>query len=110
MALTRTPEPPYVAVVFTSLLGPDDTGYAEATARMDERVRAVPGFLGVDSTRGPDGVGITVSYFRDAEAVRAWREDPEHTANRARGREQWYDAFEVRVATVERAYGFTRRS
>ena len=108
MALTQTPEPPYVAVVFTSLLGPDDAGYAEAASRMMERVRATPGYLGADSARGADRVGITVAYFRDAAAVRAWRDDPEHTATRAVGRERWYDAFEVRVATVERAYGFRR--
>ncbi|SDD93829.1 antibiotic biosynthesis monooxygenase family protein [Actinokineospora iranica] len=108
MDLAATPEPPYHAVIFTSLLGPDDDGYASAAAEMLARVQAAPGFLGVDGARGPDRVGITVAYFRDEAAIRGWRDDPHHAATRARGRAQWYDAFEVRVARVDRAYGFRR--
>ncbi|GAA3042538.1 antibiotic biosynthesis monooxygenase family protein [Actinokineospora globicatena] len=105
MELTTTPEPPYYAVIFTSILGPDDEGYHEAAERMFELVRAAPGFLGVDSARGEDRVGVTVSYFRDEVAIAEWREEPEHVVTRAEGRGRWYDAFEVRVARVERAYG-----
>ncbi|RLK53815.1 antibiotic biosynthesis monooxygenase family protein [Actinokineospora cianjurensis] len=104
MELSSTPEPPYYAVIFTSVLSPDDEGYHEAADRMLELVAATPGFIGVDSARGADRLGITVSYFEDEAAIARWREQPEHAATRARGRERWYDAFEVRVARVERAY------
>ncbi|WP_199838323.1 MULTISPECIES: antibiotic biosynthesis monooxygenase family protein [Streptomyces] len=67
-----------------------------------------PGFLGVDSARGANGLGITVSYGRDASSIAAWREHAEHTLARARGREPWYASFSLHVAKVERAYGFTR--
>ncbi|MGQ0838534.1 antibiotic biosynthesis monooxygenase family protein [Actinokineospora sp.] len=106
--LTATPEPPYYAVVFTSRLGADDEGYDAAADRMFELVQTTPGFLGADAARGADRVGITVAYFRDEPSIRAWRDEPEHAATRARGRAHWYDAFEVRVAKVERAYGFRR--
>ena len=64
-----------------------------------------PGYLGVESVRGADGLGITVSYWRDEAAILAWRRHAEHTLARERGRQQWYEHFELRVAKVERAYG-----
>jgi heme-degrading monooxygenase HmoA len=107
-AIAGTPEPPYYAVIFTSVLGADDDGYDEASARMERLVRQTPGYLGHEATRGESRLGITVAYFRDEDAIRAWRDNVEHVAARARGRGQWYDAFELRVAKVERAYGFRR--
>ncbi|MGW5055390.1 antibiotic biosynthesis monooxygenase family protein [Actinokineospora sp. NPDC004072] len=100
--LATTPEPPYYAVIFTSLLTPDTAGYAEAAEQMFALVKAMPGYLGAESAR--DGVGITVSYFRDEPAIARWREHPDHVATRERGRAQWYEAYELRVARVERAY------
>ncbi|MEI5099040.1 antibiotic biosynthesis monooxygenase [Streptomyces sp. PmtG] len=98
-------EPPYYSVVFTSQRTDGDDGYEETARRMDARVAKVPGFLGADSARTPDGLGITVAYFRDLEAVRSWREDPEHRDARARGRAEWYEDYVVHVAKVERSYG-----
>ncbi|TDP96125.1 antibiotic biosynthesis monooxygenase family protein [Labedaea rhizosphaerae] len=106
--LAGTPEPPYYAVIFSSRLGPDDEGYHETAQRMDDLVREQPGFLGADYARGEDRVGITVAYFQDEESIKNWRADLEHAQARARGRGQWYDAFRLRVAKVERQYGFTR--
>jgi heme-degrading monooxygenase HmoA len=107
--LARTPAPPYVAVIFASLRTPeDDAGYAQAADEMVALASRQPGFLGVDSARGDDGVGITVSYWRDLDAVRAWREHADHLTAQRLGRERWYRAYELRIATVERAYGFER--
>ncbi len=102
------PEPPYYAVVFTSHRRPGDHGYAEAADRMEELVRAQPGFLGMDSARDPGGLGITVGYFKDERSIRAWREHVEHAAARERGRARWYEDYTVHVARVERSYAFTR--
>lgn len=100
------PEPPYYAVIFTSRRTPDpDDGYAETADRMVELAARQPGFLGVDSTRGPDGLGITVSYWRDEESIAAWRRNAEHTAARAKGRADWYSEWAIHVAKVERSYG-----
>ena len=86
----RTPEPPYYAVVFTSLRTPaDDAGYAETARRMEELAADQPGFLGVESARGGDGVGITVSYWASLEAIRSWREHFEHCIAQELGREKW---------------------
>ncbi|GHB25571.1 antibiotic biosynthesis monooxygenase family protein [Streptomyces chryseus] len=103
-------EPPYHAVVFTSVRRQEGgaEGYGGAALRMDELVRDVPGFLGYESARTPGGLGITVGYFRDEEAIRAWQRNAEHRSAQQRGRDDWYDSYTVHVAKVERSYGFER--
>jgi heme-degrading monooxygenase HmoA len=101
------PPPPYHAVVFSSSRrDDDDDGYAAAAGRMVELASGQPGFLGVESTRGADGFGITVSYWESEDAIRAWRRRAEHAATREQGRAHWYAHFEIRIARVERAYGW----
>lgn len=105
----RLPEPPYYAVIFSSRRrGGNGDGYAEAADRMDALVREQPGFLGAESARDGEGFGITVAYFDDEASIRAWRDQAEHAATRQRGREAWYAQYAVRVAKVERAYGWER--
>jgi heme-degrading monooxygenase HmoA len=97
-------QPPYFAVIFTSRRSDGDNGYGAASDAMVELAARQPGFLGIESARGADGVGITVSYWSSEEAIAGWRRDAEHTAVRERGRSLWYEHYEVRVCRVERAY------
>jgi heme-degrading monooxygenase HmoA len=97
-------QPPYYAVIFTSRRTGGDDGYAEAADAMLALAARQPGFLGVESARASDGLGITVSYWDSEEAIARWRDHAEHTATRAHGRQRWYAHYEVRVARVERAY------
>ena len=101
-------EPPYYAVVFTSVRTPELDGYPETASRMEELVRDVPGFLGIDHAQTPGGLSITVGYFRDAEALTEWRTNIEHRAAQKRGRAEWYQHYTLHVAKVERSSGFTR--
>jgi heme-degrading monooxygenase HmoA len=101
----NTPEPPYYAVIFTNQRTAGDNGYADTAERMVALARQQPGFLGVESVRGADGVGITVSYWTSENAIAAWRQHAEHSLAREQGRQHWYGQFSVRVAKVERAYG-----
>jgi heme-degrading monooxygenase HmoA len=105
--IAATPTPPYYAVIFTSQRSDGDHGYTEAAARMVELAQRQPGFLGVESAR-EDGLGVTVSYWESEAAIRAWREDLQHSAARDKGRADWYRAFATRIARVERDYGFER--
>ena len=98
-----TPEPPYVAVIFTSTRTDGDRGYAAMAARMDELAAEQPGFLGVDSARS--GIGITVSYWRDEESARSWKGVTAHLVAQRRGRDVWYSDYRVRVAHVTWEYG-----
>jgi heme-degrading monooxygenase HmoA len=104
MAFSR--EPPYWAVIFTSERTPEDpVGYDRMADEMVALASKQPGFLGVETARGPDGVGITVSYWESLEAISAWRQHADHQVAQRLGREKWYRAYTVRVARVERAYG-----
>jgi len=104
--IAQTPSPPYYAVIFTSVRTEGDNGYSEMSDRMVELARQQDGFLGVESARNE--IGITVSYWRDEESIRKWRENIEHSVAREKGRKEWYQSFKTRIAKVERDYGFDR--
>jgi heme-degrading monooxygenase HmoA len=109
-APARTPEPPYWAVLFTSIrTAADDAGYARAADRMVELAQRQPGYLGFDSARGADGLGMTISYWASPEAIARWRADVEHAEAQRLGRERWYASYCLRVCRVERAWEFEAR-
>ena len=99
----RTPEPPYYAVIFSSRRTAVDDGYGQMADRMLELASRQPGFLGMESTRGADGFGITVSYWSSLESIAAWKAHGEHRIAQSTGRSKWYSHFETRIARVERA-------
>mgnify|MGYP000158487044 CR=1 FL=1 len=102
------PEPPYYVVCFSSQRTEGDHGYGAMADEMERLARLQPGFLGIESARGADGFGITNAYWRDEESIRAWKRHVDHLAAQKLGRQTWYQAYAVRVARVERAYGFRR--
>jgi heme-degrading monooxygenase HmoA len=104
-AFARTPDPPYYAVIFTSRRTAVDDGYGAMGDRMVELASQQPGFLGVESVRDANGIGITVSYWSSLDAIAAWRAHAEHRVAQSSGRRKWYAHFELRVARVERASG-----
>jgi len=108
-ALATTPEPPYYAVVFTSIrkgAPENDAAYGRAAEEMERLAREQPGFLGIESVRDGAGVGITVSYWASLEAIAAWRAHGEHRMAQRSGRAEWYGAYALRVSKVERASVF----
>jgi len=104
--LAKTPETPYYAVIFTSVRKEGDNGYSKMAERMMELAAEQDGFLGVESARNE--IGITVSYWRDLESIKNWRENAEHTIARNKGRTEWYKSFKTRIAKVERDYGLEK--
>lgn len=101
-------EPPYYTAVFTSIRPDAPEGYAETSARMQEIVKDLPGFLGYEAARTPGGIGITVAYFRDLESLDAWRDNAEHQEAKRHGRKHWYESYSVHIGKVERSYGFDK--
>lgn len=114
MPPTRAPDPRSAQHCFAVIFSSQRTAelpeeYDAATAAMVELASKQPGFLGLESARGPDGFGITVSYWASLEAIRRWKDVPAHAHLQARGRDTFYERYEVRVATVERGYKFRFR-
>lgn len=101
---SNTPEPPYYAVIFTSMLGENDDGYAAMGEALVERAKQQAGFLGIETTRGENNLGITVSYWKDEASILAWKQQTQHLLAQKNGMETWYAHYELRVAKVERAY------
>lgn len=106
--IARTPKQPYYAVIFTSRRTPGDEGYGATSERMLELAARQPGFLGVESARGEDGLGITVSYWESLEAIAAWKKVGEHAHAQRQGRERWYAEYATRVMRLEYDYTFQR--
>lgn len=100
----QTPQPPYYAVIFTSRLSDNDAGYGAMGDALVELAKDQPGYLGIESTRGTDRLGITVSYWKDEDSILAWKNEIKHLAAQKAGIDTWYEHYELRVAKVERAY------
>lgn len=103
-SFAETPEPPYYAVIFSSQRTEPDSGYGNMAERMVELASNEPGFLGIESVRGSDGFGITVSYWASVEAIANWKANVEHQAAQEMGKRAWYEHYQLRIAKVERAY------
>ena len=101
--IANTPEPPYYAVIFTSVRSEGDNGYADTAKQMLELASQQPGFLGFETARNE--IGISVSYWSSLEAIKAWKENHDHRQAVGRAKE-WYQHFRARICLVEREYGF----
>ncbi|WP_411766312.1 antibiotic biosynthesis monooxygenase family protein [Winogradskyella sp. A3E31] len=97
-------KPPYYAVIFISKQSEAIEGYSEMSKKMEELATQQHGYLGMNTAR--DEVGITVSYWKNLEAIKQWKANSEHLMAQQKGREQWYNWYNVKICKVEREYGF----
>ena len=105
--LAETPQPPYYAAIFSSIRTPVERGYSIMNDKLFALVTEQEGFLGVESAR--EEVGITVSYWKDLESIKRWKENAEHLLAQKKGKSEWYQSFKVRIANVERDYEFEKK-
>lgn len=104
--IAKTPQPPYYAVIFSTLRTEFDEGYEEMAHKMEELAKQQDGYLGIESARNV--VGITVSYWESLNAISNWKNNIEHTIARDKGRALWYKKYQLRICKVERDYGFEK--
>ncbi|KAB1065579.1 antibiotic biosynthesis monooxygenase family protein [Salibacter halophilus] len=104
--IAKTPNPPYYAVIFTSVRTEGDNGYAEISKQMVELASQQEGFLGVENAR--DELGITVSYWKDLKSIKKWKLNSEHLFAQQKGKSDWYKHYKTRISKVERDYGFEK--
>ena len=95
---------PYYAVIFTSKRTEGDNGYAEMSQLMDSLAKKQKGFIGVDSAR--NDIGITVSYWKNVQAIKNWKQQTDHLMAQKKGRTDWYSWYNVKICKVEREYEF----
>lgn len=101
-----------IAVIFEVWPAPDRADrYLDLAASLKEELADIDGFLSVERFRSltePDKV-LSLSFFRDEAAVRAWRERPHHRATQAEGRGGVFRDYRLRIAHVLRDYGMIER-
>lgn len=78
--------------------------------RMEHLARLMPGFVDVESVRGNDGLGITISYWTDLAAIKAWRDEAEHREAQMRGRSEWYRCYHLRICEIASEVKFSPES
>lgn len=98
----QTPKPPYFAVIFSSTLVENTDEYQRISNDLEELAKTIPGFLGYEAARAD--LGIFISFWKDLE----WKAVQDHQEAQKRGYKEWYSAFKIRIAKVERDYGFER--
>ena len=104
--IAKTPQPPYYAVIFTTIRTDVDENYEATAQQMEELAKEQVGYLGLESARA--AVGITVSYWESLEAITNWKNNLEHIVAREKGRAVWYQQYQLRICKVEREYGFEK--
>jgi heme-degrading monooxygenase HmoA len=104
--IAKTPNPPYYAVIFTSLRTEIEEGYQEMAEEMVRLAALQPGYLGHESAR--DTLGITISYWESLESIQQWKVQSDHLLAQKFGREKWYSAYRTRIAKIERDYSMHR--
>ena len=97
-----------IIVVFRARAFAQDDNYMATALRMRDKAIAEYGCTEFLFANAPDGEEIALSYWPDEASIVRWKQDPEHQAAQARGRELWYSSYVVQVANIHREYGFRR--
>lgn len=85
--------------------------YLDTAAMLRPLLDQVDGFISIERFQSLTQPGkiLSLSFFRDEEAVRQWRALEAHRAAQSAGRASIFDDYRLRVATVVRDYGLYER-
>jgi heme-degrading monooxygenase HmoA len=101
-----------IAVIFEVEPAPDRRqDYLDAAAALRTELDAIDGFLSIErfaSLARPERI-LSLSFWRDEDAVQRWRTLPSHRTMQAQGRAGIFRDYRLRVAAVVRDYGMTER-
>ncbi|MEQ8194332.1 MAG: antibiotic biosynthesis monooxygenase [Rhodospirillales bacterium] len=81
--------------------------YLDIAAALRPELEKIDGFISIErfSSLVTEGKLLSLSFWRDEEAVRAWREHARHREAQNRGRTELFRNYRIRVAEVIRDYG-----
>ena len=102
-----------MAVIFEVTPAPGQRGaYLDAAAALKPLLAQIDGFVSIErfeSLSAPDKL-LSLSFWRDEEAVARWRQQEAHRSTQAAGRDHVFADYRLRVAAVVRDYGMTNRA
>jgi heme-degrading monooxygenase HmoA len=86
--------------------------YLDLAARLRDELAGIDGFISVDRFQSltQEGKILSLSFWRDAEAIERWRRLEAHRAAQQAGREGLFADYRLRVAEVVRDYGLLERA
>ena len=102
-----------IAVIFEVWPRPERRQeYLDIAADLRGHLEAIDGFISVErfESLSEPGKLLSLSFWRDEAAVRAWRNLAVHRAAQSRGRAGIFADYRLRVAGVIRDYGMTDRT
>ena len=102
-----------IAVIFEVFPAPGQRdSYLDLAAKLRPLLEDIDGFISVERFESLTIPGkiLSLSIFRDEEAVRAWRNRAEHRATQGKGRSGIFADYRLRIASVIRDYGMTERA
>jgi heme-degrading monooxygenase HmoA len=85
--------------------------YLDIAARLKPELEKMDGFISIERFQSltDETKLLSLSFWRDEEAVRRWRNFPEHREAQAKGRESVFRDYRLRVVSVIRDYGMNNR-
>ncbi|MEO8038805.1 MAG: antibiotic biosynthesis monooxygenase [Betaproteobacteria bacterium] len=101
-----------IAVIFEVLPHPDrKQAYLDAAAQLRPLLASIEGFISIERFESLTQPGkiLSLSYWRDEEAVRQWRNVEAHRRTQDAGRRIMFADYRLRVASIIRDYGMTDR-
>src|ERR1700709_502034 len=103
---------PMIAVIFEVWPKPEHKQeYLDLAAELKPILESIDGFISIERFERLTEKGkiLSLSFFRDEEAVAAWRNVPKHRNSQAKGRATIFDNYRLRIAGVIRDYGMNDR-
>lgn len=85
--------------------------YLDLAAKLRPELERTDGFISIErfASLADDNKILSLSCWRDEEAVRRWRTQADHRQAQAKGRAGIFAGYRLRVASVVRDYGMTDR-
>ncbi len=102
-----------IAVIFEVIPAPGKKQeYLELAAQLRPDLEKLDGFISVErfASLTDENKLLSLSFWRDEEAVRRWRNLARHREAQARGRSGVFADYRLRIASVVRDYGMTDRA
>ena len=102
-----------IAVIFEVWPDPDHrTDYFDLAAALRPELQKIDGFISVErfESLADKGKVLSLSFWRDEDAVKQWRNVEQHRAAQAKGRGGIFRDYRLRIASVVRDYGMRERA
>ena len=101
------------AVIFEVEPEPDRLqDYLDIAARLRPQLEQIDGFISIERFKSlsQDGKILSLSFWRDQDAIARWRQQGQHHAAQRAGRDRIFRDYRIRVAAVVRDYGMYERA